>query len=399
MADGSVAAMMPKEADSFVDAIGVDSHFNYNGSPYVQMWPVIRDELVSSGIRHIRDGGRPNPEYLSRLTYLGEHGIKHAAGFDIDVTPEYIRKTLLTYAPFVDFVEPANEYDHHRTQDPNWALDLAREQQVLYNAVRADPSFHDVTVLGPALATQPLYNQLGNLEMFEDAANIHNATCNRNPGTNRNFGIAAISNDVRASTPTKPIWTTETGYTDDPSRGCAIPDDIIAKYDPRTVAERFNYGEPKIYFYQLADMPSDIAFGALGLLDADGRPKPQFTALKSLISLISDRGPDFPVKPLAISIENAPDALHHTLLEKRSGTYELLLWLEVPTWKPISANNVGGVRIPVQSASITAHVPDVSAAKYYTYDSNWQLSAAPIQISDGHIQLNVTDSISVLELK
>ena len=397
-ADGS--AMIPRESDSFVDSIGVDTHFNYNNTPYVQMWPAISSQLVASGIRHIRDGGKPTSQYLARLNYLGEHGIKHAAGFDIHSTSDQIRSRLAAFAPYVDFVEPANEYDHYRNQDSAWASELADEQRLLYTTVHGDPAYAGITVLGPAMATHPLYGELGNLEQFEDAGNIHNGTCNKNPGTDGHAGMVFVTAQVRKSTPTKPIWTTETGYNDDPVRPCAIPDDIIAKYDPRTVAERFNFGQPKTYFYQLANMPEDRVFGGQGLLFEDGNPKPQFTALTSMIALLTDRGPDFQVQPVNITID-APPTVHHTLLEKRTGVYELLLWVEEPAWKPISYNNVGGVRIPVATQSVVVHTPaSLHVSRYYTYNPAWQLTGSLAnQTPRGDIRLDVTDSMSILELR
>jgi hypothetical protein len=373
----------PSQSDAFVDSIGVDTHFNYNNTPYVQQWPTISAQLIGSGIRHIRDGGKPTKDYLSRLDYLGQHGIRHVAGFDIDTTADRIRSRLQAFAPYVEYVEPANEYDAARSRDPDWVAHLIQEQKLLFTTVHSDSAFSGITVLGPALSSQRLYGELGPLDEYEDAGNLHNATCNQNPGTEHHIGIAAMTASVRESTVSKPIWTTETGYNDNPVRPCAIPDDIIAKYVPRTVAERFNYGEPRIYFYQLADMPADPIFGGQGLLTEEGLPKPQFTALTSLIALLEDPGPPFRVSPVNVSIETSATDVHHTLLQKRSGTYELLLWREAPAWKPISYTNI----------------PSARAATYYTYDGSWHLNPSNVQLGEHAIHVTITDSMSVLQFQ
>ncbi len=392
---------VPKAADAFVDSIGADSHFNYTGSPYVQEWPKVSAALLRSGIRHLRDGGDlRKPDYFAKLRYLGEHGIKHSEGFYVNATPEQIRAVLELGAPYVEMVESANEYDGAMKTDPLWAQKVVSEQRMLYATVRGDPAFAGITVLGPSLAHQSEYATLGALDDSEDGGNLHNATCNRNPGTGMAFGIEKMEALARASTLTKPIWTTEIGYNDDPVRPCAIPDRIVARYDPRTIAERFLAGEPRIYFYQLVDMPSDKIFGGMGLIDASGDPKPQFRAIASLIAQLGDPGPSFALQPLALSIESTASDLHHLLLQKRSGAYELLLWREAPSWKPNEPSEIGGSEVAVDPVTATVTTPGARAVKYSSYDSSWKFANAPLaREAPGRVRLTVRDSISILELR
>jgi hypothetical protein len=383
-------------ADAFVGAIGVDSHFNYRDTPYVLNWPVLRDELIDSGIRHIRDGGNPESEYVKRLAALGAHGILHGAGFTINATPETVRARLTAYAPFVDNVEPPNEYDSERDHDPAWAAHLVAFQKMLYGAVRSDPANASIRVLGPPLERQKLYADVGPLDEYEDAANLHIATCDLNPGTDsaHRGSIPYMHSLIRASTLTKPIWTTETGYNDDMTRPCALADDTIAKYDPRVVAERWNSGEDRIYFYQYADMPSDRIFGGMGLVHADGTPKPQFTAIRSLIRLLTDPGVPFKPNPLAYRLEGETHDVHTTLLEKRDGRYYVLVWLEVRSWDPLFRRP-----ITVAPQAVTIVFPkSVRRAKVFAYAPNWTLSEQPLAIDAGAVNLSVADSMSIVEL-
>ncbi len=384
-------------ADAFVNAIGVDSHFNYRNSPYVTQWPGLSAALISSGIRNIRDGGAPDPTYLARLTTLGEHGIRHGAGFSINATPDVIRARLAAFAPYLDNVEPPNEYDGMRAQDPDWAAHAAAFQKMLFTTVRSDPANAAIKVVGPPLAHQSLYAELGALDDYEDVGNLHITTCDLNPGTDdpRRGSIDYNHSLVRASTQTKPIWTTETGYNDDMLRPCALGDDTIAKYDPRTVAEKWNAGEQRIYFYQFADMPTDKIFGGMGLMRADATPKPQLTALSSMIHFLADPGPSFKAKPIHYELTGDTSNVHHTLLQKQDGRYELLLWLEVRSWDPKER-----VPLAVQPQMVTLLVPStISSGKIYAYTPSWTLVATPLQLRAGLAHVRVTDSISFVELR
>jgi len=316
----------PAQADELADAVGFDTHFNYEKTPYVIAYPAVSAALLASGVRHIRDGASNavnNVAYLHRLSALGGAGIDHSDQIALTATAQEIRSSLAAYAPYVRFVEPQNEYDSY--QDPDWASRIEAQQKLLYATIHDDPAYKSITVLGPALANFGKYHELGPLDAFEDAGNLHYSTCNYEPGTGGTVAIKRTNVFARVATVTKPIWTTETGYNDDPSRGCYLPDGVIAKYAPRTVAEFWREGERHVYFYALADQPTDRVFGAFGFIHADGSPKPQYTAIKNLLAMVSDRGKPFKTMPLTYAM-NAPPNVHHILLQKRVGSYLFLLW-------------------------------------------------------------------------
>lgn len=393
--------MLPRPADSFVDAIGMDSHFDHIDSPYVTQWPKVSALLIASGIRHLRDGGdRPRPDALARLNYLGAHGVRHSVGFTIDVTTARIEAGLRKTQPYVDFVEPANEFDGYKAQDPAWAAKLRASQHLIYSTIHANPAYAGIVVLGPAFAHQDRYAEFGAIDDDEDAGNLHWATCNSNPGTESGEGFPRARNFIRASTIAKPYWITETGYNDEVGvRPCAIPDGLIAKFAPRMIAERFNDGQPRVYFYQLVKMPNDRVFGGEGFIDADGEPTPQFTALSSLISALADPGPSVAMKPLRIAIESPAGDVHHTLLQKRDGSYDLLLWREMPGWQG-GPGRIGGTLLPVAPVTVDVTVAGARTftPTYLQFDARWKLRPTTLE-RHGPLHLTVTDAISVLELR
>lgn len=358
--------------------------------------------LVGSGIRHLRDG-RPTTDggYLGRLAYLGQHGIKHNIGFSISDGSALVSSELQKQMPYVDFIEPANEYDGYKNSDPNWVANLRAQQQVLFDTRNGDLAFAGVGVVGPAMTSLVDYGALGSFDSAEDAGNLHFATCSLNPGNTAGSGhssFAYAETFAHMSTVSKSMWTTETGYNSQVGiRPCALPDEIVAKYDPRMIAERFNGGDGRMYFYQLVDMPADPVFGGTGLISETGVAKPQFTAVASLLNMLADPGPSFTTTPLSYAV-TAPADVHHTLLQKQNGTYELLLWREAAGWQS-TTSNIGGVPIVVPPTTIALTVPGASALRYYSYDASWALQPHGFARSSAHTyELTVTDAISILEL-
>jgi len=391
---GRLVTETPTQADELADSVGFNTHFNFANMSYVLEYPAVSAALLASGVRHIRDGASNasnNVPYLHRLAALGAAGIDHSDQIYLTATAQQIRASLAAYAPYVRFVEPMNEYDTYR--DPDWTSKLGAEQELLYATVHDDPAYKSITVLGPSLANYGKYNELGPLDAYEDAGNLHYSTCNYEPGTGGMVAIKRANVLARAATVTKPIWTTETGYNDDPNRGCYLPDSVIAKYAPRTVAEFWREGERHVFFYEFADQPTEKFFGSEGFVHTDGSPKPQYTAIKSFLSLVSDRGAPFITTPLSYAL-NAPPNVHHILLQKRNGSYLLLLWQEVRDFDP-------GTKQVVAFAPITVTVRLNAApqsAVLTTLKANEAAESTRIRASTA-MQIPVTDEVSYLELR
>lgn len=394
---GPTVSELPSQADAFVNSVGVDSHFVYSNLAYTTHYPAVSQLLIDSGIKHLRDSGPTyNQTYLNEMAMFGAHGIHHSLGMPINSTPAQVTTALNVFGPSnIDFVEPQNEYDTYAKSDPNWISHLIAEQKMIWSTVRANPAFANVTVLGPALAHNPYYADLGSLDAYEDAGNLHAGFCNYNPGTNNGtVNLTRVTSQIRQSTPSKPIWTTETGY-DDNTQVCDAPDATTAAYDPRLIAERWNAGEPRTYFFQFVDTAYG-PFGPMGLVKADGTPKPQYTALKSMLGVLSDPGSPFTPTTLNYAVTGQTQNIHHTLLQKRDGTYVLLLWVEKPCL--VSIYNPTPVSVPAQQLSL--YVPGMTAATQYTYDtSSWTLQPSTPPVNAGTANLTLTDSISFVEFK
>ncbi len=380
---------VPAWADSFVDSIGVDSSYETHKYP-----PMVTTMLKWSGIRHLRDSGAASPLLLGIFADLGRSGIKHSIGMPQGFNPAALKALLVSFAPYIDFVEGANEADN--VASPNWEQ-IKLDQKNLWNTVRSNAAFENVAVMGPSLANPINGTHLEPLDPVEDAAQLHNATCDWNPGTDVSFvSIAANTAKIRMSTFVKPIVTTETGFNDNPVRGCSLSDYIISKYTPRTSLERWLAQEPRTYFTFLVDNPSDAVFGAKGLLFADGTPKPQFLTLSDMIHVIADPGIAPKLQNVSYGVTGLTADTHHLLLARRDGSYDLMLWRELPAW-----DHYAHKAIPISEITVSVRIPaGAGSAGLFQVNPTYGLTRTQLSIStSGYTStFKVGDSVSILHI-
>jgi hypothetical protein len=402
----------PYSAASFVDSIGVAVHFGYTKSPYYRQWKQVCTALIASGIKHFRDG--LNLSYDSRYSYLAKHGIGMDVVTDYDSTTTQQIGAMLANNRNIDSFEASNEKDN---TDPNWLIKTRAWQPKLFMAVKkASPS---TIVLGPSLVLNPKSHiVLGNQEAYEDGGTIHayygfRAAYNpETPGWWRPefAGTTPWSTDyyiasARQSTPTKPIFATETGYTDRPfsvapGRIFPTPDSVSAKYLPRTLLWHFMKGIARTYIYELVD---ESQFGpksgqaGFGLLRGDLSSKPSMRVITSLIRKLSDTNPPRRLVAFPISLAaHAPADVTSILLEKSDGHYAFVVWRALPCWSTDTF-----LAAPVAIAHVTLRL-DKTRLKgrivETSYDDSGNDVSVPLAVAqDGTLTVAVRDSIEIFD--
>ena len=334
---GQTALSLP--ADSIADMVGVDSHFNYRGTPYTTV-PAVKALLLASGIRHVRDSGAPWAHNNIATTVTQT---------DAEIA------TLHRQNPNADFVELCgNEFDSHRDQD--WAATLRACVTHQSALVRG----WGLPVLAPSLSNFKNAAKLGDLSGHVDAANAHFGQCGDNPISTRYASFAQVSQENRAIAPA--LWVTEYGYNtyvpggaSYQTRPCAIPARYVAAYQVRSLFEWALLGVQHVYLYQFADMPSDVTFGGEGMVNADGSPKPEYSAVKNLVALFAD--PGSPFTPAAVSVTvSANPIVHHLIAKKRDGTVLVALWRE---GRDFDWQKQQPLSLPLENAtvSVSGYVP------------------------------------------
>lgn len=390
-----------RQADEFIDSIGVNVHLHYNDTSYGEYERIIKPGLRELGIRHLRDGivlGRPDKEAMMRE--LESFGFKFMMIADPRAASARQALEFVKQFPSIIMVEGPNEPDLNL--GPNWAAAARSYQQQLHSEVKNDPATKHLPVLAPSLALDTSFDQVGNIHPWIDYANLHNYYGGRNPGTagwgDNGYGsIPWQLNQARKIAPESRAISSETGWhnsVNNPGGHRGTPKTVVGKYLPRLYLEQFNHGFVRSYPYEFIDQhndPYDLE-NNFGMLHSDGSPKPAYTALKNLITLMRDDGAAFKTGSLSYSLNGYVDKLHHALFQKRDGTFYLALWVEAYNWEPDAKVEYNP---PPQQVVLTVNSP-VAAVAYCVPndDTTWR----NVKVSYNSINLSVSDKVMLVRL-
>jgi hypothetical protein len=345
-AQAAAAAPTPsRPADSLVGSIGINTHFYYSDTPYVQGFGLVKQRLSELGVRHVRENIAPDdrPDQYRRLRELAAMGIKADLilgdprnGISTLDRMLSVVKTELPGA--VEAVEGPNEFNAQGVA--NWAPKLREYQQHLYTAVKSDPALSSLTVIGPSITNWQHADELGDISGMLDVGSVHPYT-SKPPETVVTEALERAAQNAG----TKPAFTTETGYHtalnyDGPEWFMPTAEAVQAVYMPRALLEHFRRGVRRTYSYELLDEFSDPGLddreSNWGLLRNDLSKKPAFDAVGNLIDILEDPGAGFTAGSLDYSLEGNAEKLRQVLLQKRDGSYYLALWRDASVWDPVN---------------------------------------------------------------
>ncbi len=425
-----------RSADSFVDSVGVNIHLHYMDTTYAHFEDIVKPRLVALGVRHVRDGATDTTfhTYYDRLNALGKLGIKGLFVInprDITAIGDQDRAFIKDFArrvpDSIEAYEGPNEYDfeNNHKSDPHWVQTLQEFQSVLYRTVKDTPALKGIAVVGPSMGAPHDYGHppVPDLGASVDYGNAHPYPFGGNPFSDRAgydtidwyFGhgdfpadnldeFPAAFDNARPMAVGKPLMFTETGYFTGTAQG-STSETAFAKYVPRLVCETFRKNVARTYFYEFLDERVNLADkeSNFGLVGADGTPKVAYTALKSLLALLAERGvsPDFRPKSLDYTLTVSPvgaytrtQYVHHLLLQKSDGPFYLLLWHEVSD-EDVSVNPHRQIAPSALPAMLTLPAT-IRHARLFRLDGNAMGTSLPLR--GGTISLNVPDQVIVLKL-
>ncbi len=380
----------PSASDAFVEATGVNVHL-VSGAAIYSSYATVQSLLTNLGVRHIRDGAAiGQPAVCAAEQQLGAAGIH----LDLITATQWSVAALQAWTAClgqaVDTIEGPNEYDV--AGDPNWIATLGAYTQALY------PAMKPLTVVAPSLASEGSLLAFGSYASSVDDGNMHVYFAGRNPGTPGwgatdaygTYGSLAYDQKIAAITSgSKPVLSTETGYSDDQSDQYAVPPATKARYVMRTLLEGWNAGVSRTYLYELVDEGTP-PFSHYGLTTSSGAPKPAYVALKNLLAHLADPGGTFALTALNYTL-HASSPVHHALFERRTGRYSLVLWVEAPEWDPNASSTIA---VAPQTVTLTfAHAPSALAATVFDDAGNVSTSSLPADSA-----ITVTASPTIVDI-
>jgi hypothetical protein len=338
----------PRSASAFADSVGVATHIVYYDTAYAD-WPRVVARLQELGVRHLRDGvyGNPSPawrdwneRYYRAVELAAAHGMRFTFGMgqpgsQAGTLDELIGVVAGRLRPAAEGLEAPNEFDHF-VGGPRWPQMLAAYGRTLYRRAKAHPSLRRLPVVGPSLAEARGLTRIGDQRSWLDRGNIHPYTGGLSPDPRHlRAQLAAVS----AVSGSKPVWATEAGFHNALHATAGQPpvsEPAAAIYHLRTFLEHFDDGIARTYAYELVDEKPEPGRRDpeqhFGLLRSDLSPKPAFTALKNLLSLVGrdERAPR--LRPLRISTSGARRDVRRLVLRRGDGTYLVALWRTASVW-------------------------------------------------------------------
>ena len=341
----SIISEQARSADSFVDSVGVATHLSYRNTAYIKYDEIIKPRLQELGVRHIRDGVRPEDvSTQKRFVDLARIGIKSIQVMDPrdQKTGFSTVNTVKSIIESVEAVEGPNEWEIQPDLEyvgQNFPEAVRQFQAELYSAIKADPATAHLPVLGPSILAAHKSAELGKVAC--DIGNIHHYPRGKWGMPLDGLEKKLIKNRIVCGN--KPVIVTECGYHNLVSdlNDYGVSEQVAAKYLLRLSLEYFNRGIKRFYNYQLIDLKpdphGDKRSWHYGLLRNDGSLKPDFIALKNLIALLQDSETNiydsFDLEPLEYNLKGNKTNIHHTLLQKSNGNFYLILWQEVPSFE------------------------------------------------------------------
>ena len=399
-----------KRARDFVDTIGINTHLHYTDRVYYQRYEdLIKPKLLELGVRHVRDGAHTyegvsgETFFYKRLRELGQAGIRftlitkmntpHSETTDFSKLDDIVAWS----GGAVEAFEGVNEPDLQKVSD--WADQATQVQKELYATVQENEALEGIDVLGPSPVREQ--GRLGDLSDYLDYGNAHPYPGGKMPtGSERGQSTRQTLADAAQNSGDGPVIVTETGYHNALETTADHPptsEAATAKYLPRLLLEHFNSGVPRTYLYELIDGTAKGRLNdkeaSFGLLRNDGSEKPAFRALRNLIALVDDAATDFEPGALEFSLAGDTNGVHYTLLQKSDGTFYLALWLEKPSW---DRDTRKATNVPEQEVTVKLGSPP-DGATLYELDGTGRMTESSVPLKDT-VELNVTDSVRVLEL-
>ena len=400
-------------ADTFVGRIGVNTHFHFTWEPDYDNYLTIVQRMKEANIRFTREHvnyepGHPNEaERYMIYRHMVANGIRimciaddRSAGM-YPITPakiDYINtQSNNACAYFEGRNEPENEV--------GWTTsEIVSAQQALFNAVNGSQR-PDVPVVGPSIFKKEVAQTIGTAfnPYTDKGANVHPLHQDWRPS----FGhpdMQARLDAFRAMTPGKKLVATEDGWSTCPVGSCnqpiSVSENVQSKYTLRTLFwGLFDADFERVNLYEMVDEVSrrSSSFnnnGYYGLLRPDLTPKPAYTSLKRLTSLLAEpNAAPFTPQGLSYTLSGSVANVRSYVLQKSNGTHYLVLYQDVPSWNSSANTEISNptlsttVNLGSPASRVLVHSPHSSATP--VADRAGPVSSVTVSVPDHPVVLEI----------
>lgn len=360
----------PKSSNLVYEAFGVCSHPNFDNTAYrhTEAWI---DGLVRVGAGYFR-GLYAHDKSLTLVTtrLARSHDIKWGMTVCPDLsypTTELVRRIKHIAGNAADvclYVEGINEPNHVRDGGKvpaDWVKRTVAIQKVIWQTVKGDSRLAHVKVVGPSLhsgkSTEQQYRALrdAGLVQYMDYAGIHRYHLGEYPDRLLDERLGWVERFWGG----KPVWITETGYTNALHRSTGhkpVPEDVSAVYAPSTLLEAVDRN-CKVSWYELLDDPDPLAkddtesnFGMYATAVDEAPPwraKPVVPVMRALLAQLKDPGPAYTPPRMQLEVTTDADDVRTTLVGKRDGTVTLYVRRATDCWDPVALKPIVVTPVPV----------------------------------------------------
>lgn len=384
-------------AFQYTDSVGVNVHLHDGQTVYGTQFPLLMQNMLSSGIKHYRNSIDPYPnaaEYANAEA-LGLAGIKADWLLDSRLHASDINALYRNAPDSIDAFEGPNE------DDADAGPVEAGFMSMVHDLVRSHPSTVNTPIYAPTVGSISTFPILGNLSAYITNGNMHDYYNPRYPETPAYGGefygcgpYGTMNFDIclaQINDPGQPVVSTETGFVSQ-----QVPDIAIGRYLPRLLFMHAKANVPRTYLYELVDNINPLHYG---LLNGDLSPKPQFTAISNLQKLFADNSFTTPGR-LNFTLTGDLTNVNHVLFQKTDGTFLLAIWQGVASaaYPGTDYSVLQNVIYPAPQTVSIQTASNTGKATIYKLDDYGNMTSTGGNTSGNTTTVAVTDSITVVAL-
>jgi hypothetical protein len=348
--------------------------------------------MVSLGVKHYRDGLNQyaQPYQYQNAEVLGKAGIKADWLMDPNNSASIINSA------YENAPDATAEFEGPNEDDAEAGPPLLAFMQLLHDTVRGNSATAAMPIIAPSFKQVSSFATQGNLSSLINYGNTHDYFATFNPETapyGSSFyncgGYGSMQFNIclaQMVAVNEPVVSTETGY----ESGVGLSDAIIGRYELRNLFESLRLGIIRTFLYELIDESGTN----WGLLTGSFSPRPAYTAIQNVLSLLKDVSFAQPGK-LDYTLSGQTQNVHHLLLQKSNGSFYLAIWLAVQSADPDNPSTAYDVA--PQGVTLSANTPIGGATTYILNDSG-NMTSSSAELTNGSLSISVTDRVTLVAL-